>query len=102
MEEERAASLEAINGGFDLFPPPDLSEENEEDYLLYTRGLFRHPGDVLPMPAREDTDEHGVEVSWSNAPGKTDFSDMRGNIFVDGSCVAHKIPELSRAGWGVE
>eukprot|EP00959_Pyramimonas_sp_CCMP1952_P318894 6672395-Pyramimonas_sp.AAC.1 len=67
---------------------------------MYTRGLFRHPGDVFPFPARDHVEDTGLEITWANDRSSKSLS-MSGHIFVDGSCVAHIVKELYRAGRGI-
>ena len=62
---QREDVFEGFNEKFDLLPPPDLAAaNNEDDFVLYTRGLFRHPGDVYPFPARGDVENTGLGIRW--------------------------------------
>lgn len=66
---------------------------------LFTRALAGHPAASVPKPAGDDSTcvvfcRAGMRMydpaSWT----------LSGNIFYDGACTSHVVPELSRAGWG--
>eukprot|EP00973_Karenia_brevis_P065272 9065727-Karenia_brevis.AAC.1 len=63
--------------------------------LLYTRGVLPHPGDkVTARPAVQD----GFEVRFEHSQGwALDDTTVGGDLFVDGSCKPHVVPELARA-----
>eukprot|EP00959_Pyramimonas_sp_CCMP1952_P218239 4564851-Pyramimonas_sp.AAC.1 len=71
-----------------------LAAEGDEEKLLFSRGVFPHPGDVHPRPSAPGTADH----RWTDL--SRDDGDFQGNLFVDDSCTRHIIPELQRAGWG--
>ena len=64
-------------------------------FLLYTKGIFPHPGDEVPRPCRDG----GITTSREGEPDRDDTA-LAGNIFMDGSCQRHVIRELYRASWG--
>ena len=66
---------------------------SDVDKVLYTMGLFPHPGDFFPGPTEMDP-----VYCHKDDPSKDDFS-VSGNIFMDGSCFRSVVKELSRAGW---
>ena len=69
--------------------------KDPEKFLLFTRGIFEHPGDVFPRPASEA--QSCLEVVWPQDPERQDRS-FRGDVFIDGSCFKSVVPELSRSG----
>eukprot|EP00959_Pyramimonas_sp_CCMP1952_P042846 896653-Pyramimonas_sp.AAC.1 len=65
-----------------------------EDWLLFTSGLFPHPGDDRPRPVLEVA----PAIVWEGDPEHPDeqlFSG--GSASMDGSCEKHVVKELSRA-----
>ena len=95
-QQEREEVLGEKNG---FMIQAALEAEEHEDILLYTRGLFRHPGDKFPRPLTD-----GGIVFQNLAPGGEarsgqDFA-LEGHLFIDGSCHRHPIRELSRTGFG--
>ncbi|CAK0815028.1 unnamed protein product [Prorocentrum cordatum] len=78
----------------------DADLADPEVALLFTRGVFPHPGDVFPRPSREFLDcEFQARCEWVEPP--QDGGTFDGDIFLDGSCFRHEIAELSRAGYGL-
>eukprot|EP00959_Pyramimonas_sp_CCMP1952_P063996 1337000-Pyramimonas_sp.AAC.1 len=63
--------------------------------LLYTKGLFPHPGDSVPRPRGEG----GTQTRWGGEPDRVGTA-VSGHIFMGGSCQRHIIKELSRTSWG--
>ena len=64
------------------------------DRLLVTRALFQHPACQYPAPLADGA----VHVQWHV---ELDDQTWAGDIFTDGSCTRHSVPDLQRAGWGV-
>eukprot|EP00959_Pyramimonas_sp_CCMP1952_P221408 4628223-Pyramimonas_sp.AAC.1 len=65
--------------------------------LPFSKGLFEHPGDVLPRPRQQGG------IITHTPEGTEDVVDpgqVKGYICMDGSCTRHPIKELSRATWG--
>eukprot|EP00959_Pyramimonas_sp_CCMP1952_P016075 339914-Pyramimonas_sp.AAC.1 len=69
-----------------------------EDWILFTKGLFPHPGDLHPRPVPECAPEFRWEVDQEHDDEQL-FSGAY--VFMDGSCQKHVVKELSRAGWGL-
>eukprot|EP00959_Pyramimonas_sp_CCMP1952_P344028 7205823-Pyramimonas_sp.AAC.1 len=54
---------------------------SDADKIMYTLGLFTHPGDIFPPPSKcEPIYQHFDD------PGTDDYT-VSGNIFMDGSCI---------------
>ena len=66
-----------------------------DDSALFCRAIGAHPADERPLP-REDggvvLEREGVAVPELH---------ISGDIYLDGSCTRHMVPELQRAGWAV-
>ena len=64
--------------------------------LLYSTGLIGNPAaDEMPLPSDTTCEE---ATGWEDGALRIFES---GHVYVDGSCVPHIIPELSRAAWAV-
>ena len=63
----------------------------KEGNVLYERGLLQHPAGEAPQPAGDRDDR------WWAEDGSQEFTDCE--VFVDGSCTTHAVPELRRAAW---
>eukprot|EP00959_Pyramimonas_sp_CCMP1952_P357122 7477613-Pyramimonas_sp.AAC.1 len=71
-----------------------MDEENPQDLLLLTRGMFPHPGDHRPRPDKE------CKTLWQwEEEVKEDQQLVMGELFLDGSCTRCIVPELNRAAW---
>ena len=68
---------------------------------LYTRGLFAHPADRLPLPteATESVLEVHGERGWETVGSAAELG-FKGEIFTDGSFRPHMLRGMGRAGWG--
>ena len=71
-----------------------LDATSVEDMLLYFRGIMLHPR--RPQP---DQGTDAIQITWHGAPEKDNR--FTGDIFTDGACTPHVIPELTRAAAGV-
>ena len=67
----------------------------DPDWLLFTKAIFPHPGDYVPVPVEEG----GMQVAWEGDPDNVS-TDIEGHVFFDGSGLKSPIVEMSRAGWG--
>ena len=65
------------------------------DALVYSTGLIGNPALWLPPPATSTCEE---ATGWEQGAARV-FEP--GPVYVDGSCVPHVVPELSRAAWAV-
>ena len=79
-----------------------IEDALKEDYspqhvALFERALLPHPGDRFPRPLGEG----GVVYQWQAEDADQEQRFYAGQVFIDGSCYRHAVPELSRAGWGV-
>ena len=79
------------------FAPPDFVARAlaaGPGSLMYERGLLTHPG--WPPPTEEVATAFLVDGEQAELPGS-----MEGDLFVDGACYPHVVPDLARAGWAV-
>ena len=71
-----------------------LAAASVEDMLLYYRGIMLHPRHPQP-----DSGTDAIEIIWHD-PQEQDKG-FTGDLFTDGACTQHVIPELTRAATGV-
>jgi len=70
----------------------------EPDNPVYTRGIFVHPVHKVPQPTSETGCMFLNGARELIHEGDHSFGD---DLFIDGSCTAHVVPELRRAMWSV-
>ena len=71
---------------------------------MYARGIFEHPANFVPPPFRfvDGDGFRGVNaVTASGTRVPTDNLQLRGAVYVNGSCTRHPIREMSRASFAV-
>ena len=74
------------------------------DDPLFAKGMFEHPEAYMPQPFKADGDNGYGRVRAATAAGTgvpTSNLQLRGSVYVDGSCTRHPIRDLSRAGFSV-
>ena len=91
---------DTVGKGNHIRPSSELTEVfDPAEYILCTRGIYEHPGDLLPR-LTADGENNGIQIIWRQDPAGTSTR-FQGYMFVDGSCSREVSPELSRAGWAV-
>ena len=74
-----------------------IASGSDREKVLFSRGIFLHPGDWVPRPCQEGKIVHSIAGDPGSRPGPTGVS---GHVFWDGSAYKHVVKELSRSGWG--